>query len=119
MTGFLPVRELCHLQPNSNGLQPTSFLVTSGFLILVVRPGAPSSFLLLVAMPFAPSSFQPTSFLPVNKLYGIDHRVHFFVFAVSTSAELPSMQADLKNIRQFPGKVVSEEMAKKCRHEFP
>ena len=32
-------------------------LVTSGFLLLVVWPGATSSFLLLVAMPFAPSSF--------------------------------------------------------------
>ena len=31
--------------------------LTSSFLFLVVRPGAPSSFLLLVAMPFATSSF--------------------------------------------------------------
>ena len=47
------------LQPNSDGLQPTSFL------FLLVMPGGSSSFLLLVAMPLllvarcggAPSSF--------------------------------------------------------------
>ena len=41
-------------------------LVSNSFLLLVVRPGAPSSVLLLVAMPFAPSSVlapNVTSFL--------------------------------------------------------
>ena len=37
-----------------NQFKPINKLVAS--LLLVVRPGAPSSFLLLVEMPFAPSS---------------------------------------------------------------
>ena len=35
---------------------PSSFLFLVASLLLVVWPGAPSSFLFLVAMPFTPSS---------------------------------------------------------------
>ena len=46
----------------SSVLAPSSdALVTSSFLLLVVRPGAPSS-VLLVAMPFAPRSSHSVSF---------------------------------------------------------
>ena len=54
--------------PKRDGLQPTSVLATSGFLLLVVRPGAAGSFLLLVAMPFAPSSLQPDRFRIFGRL---------------------------------------------------
>ena len=52
-------------------IEPRSkLLVTSGYLLLVVRPGAPFiAFLLLVAMPGAPSSFLIVS---INEPYMID-----------------------------------------------